>query len=137
MKKLYDAKCFQCGNSNTKIKSFINENGDKGYFCDTKCLDQFQNKDDSSFQTDDKTNKKNIESIRNELMRIVSSWTDNKYNSCYFGYICGLLSPETQQPHMLIITKAQTCYLISICQSERKLCDALNYAKTQDYCVIL
>ena len=79
-----------------------------------------------------KSPKEELESVRRSLITIVNRWADNKMNEGYFAYICGLLS-EGEQP--LVITKAQTAYMISKCQNIEKLRSALAYVDKED-CVI-
>jgi len=130
MKNSYQGDCFQCGGSNTRIRSFIGEfEEEEAYFCDIKCMQKFSEKEED---VETKSPKEELESVRRSLITIVNRWADNKMNEGYFAYICGLLS-EGEQP--LVITKAQTAYMISKCQNIEKLRSALAYVDKED-CVI-
>lgn len=133
MRKSYSADCFQCGKSRTYVKSFIGDYGEEGYFCNSACLREFKGKAESSEEGEERIDY-DIDSIRKSLTSIISPWVDEKYNEHHFAYICGLLSQGEQY---VVVTKAQTFYLISKCQDIEKLRCALAYAKRHDCCVIL
>lgn len=138
MRKSYSADCFQCGKSRARVRSFIGDCGNEGYFCNSECLQKYEGKDDDAGSASSEEEQERIdleiESIRTSLANIVSRWVDQKYNEHYFAYICGLLSQGEQ---FVVVTKAQTFYFISKCQDVEKLRCALVYAKSQDCCVIL